>query len=48
MADDVVDGSEAIVGTANGCFEERVLTVSLIGGGEDLENLIGPDSCASA
>ncbi len=43
MADDVVDGSDAIVGTADRCLQERVLTVSLVGGGEDLEDLVEPD-----
>jgi hypothetical protein len=43
MTDDVVDGSKAIMGTADGCFEERVLTVSLVGGGDDLEDLVEPD-----
>ena len=43
MADDVVDGPEAIMGTADGCLEERVLTVSFIGGGDDLEDLAEPD-----
>jgi hypothetical protein len=43
MADDVVDGPEAVVGTADGGVKERMLTVSLIGGGEDLEDMVAPD-----
>jgi hypothetical protein len=43
VADDVVDGSETIVGSADGFIEERVLTITLKGGGENFEDLVKPD-----
>jgi hypothetical protein len=42
MAHDVVDRSEAIVGTADRRFEERVLAIPVIAGGEDLKELVVP------